>query len=227
MFKRLMVAFALAAILTLNVFGADAERDFYKNYQILEEKEEKNIDYKITYKEKNSHILVMGIHGGEIQKGTSEVVKEISKKGNYSLYLFEGTRLFDNERLFVSSVSFDEEKAMDLGRKSKTILAVTGYENELDETILIGGKDKNLIKKIKHNLEKEGFKVEHSPSYFNSEKKENIVNKSKTGKGVEIQLPSKLRKKFFNKTETFQIFTKSIIFSLKGGKSWPESFYQL
>ena len=58
---------------------------------------EKAEDYKIKAHDIGSDTTILAIHGGGIERGTSEVVETLNGYGKYNTYLFEGNKAAGKE----------------------------------------------------------------------------------------------------------------------------------
>lgn len=171
------------------------------------------VDYIIEKIETKSKAIIIAIHGGRIEKGTSELAKEIAKQGELNYYAFVGIKQSGNSSLHFTSVDFNEETALAMVAKSSISLSVHGCTG-IEKVTYLGGLDTNLGKKIQKNLEAVGFIVKPAPKGIMGIEKLNIVNRNLQGKGVQLELTRALRDSFFNadgKTnETLIAYAKAI-----------------
>lgn len=171
--------------------------DEYKSFEELAASEIENEDYTIHIEETDSNILLMAIHGGGIEPGTTELVKYIATKNNYAYYSFNGIKKQGNQKMHITSTNYEEPQALELVAKSVITLSFHGYNQEEKKHTYIGGLDKELAKKIKVSLKEAGFSVSDSPKRFKGIKKANIVNKNQQKKGVQLELSTAQRMAFF------------------------------
>ena len=86
-------SFLLAVVIALTlVWTGSAQADVYKNFQQLKARQDRNIDYRISYHNGPSSTLVMAIHGGSIEPGTCKLAKEVAKRSGADWYTFEGIK---------------------------------------------------------------------------------------------------------------------------------------
>ena len=107
----IIVGIILATLYFLYVWKNDQpqNQDHYKNFTELKSDTKEHRDWQTNAKTTNNKdILVTAIHGGGIEPGTSELAKLISKKGDYNLYSFEGLMKSNNQKLHITSTSFDD-----------------------------------------------------------------------------------------------------------------------
>lgn len=193
--------------------------DKYNNFQELKLSEVEGIDYNITFIRNYTDTVILAPHGGDIEPGTSELSRAIA--GNeYSLYLFEGIKLKNNNKLHLMSTHFDEPIANEMVACSRNTLAIHGLSRNT-ECVYIGGRDEKLIDEIAREISKANFHVKvntGSKSYGGTSVK-NICNKNHNGKGVQLELTRGFRKLLFKDltrngrrypSELFNAFIKSL-----------------
>lgn len=174
----------------------NSSSDKYKNFKELKKDTRESKDWKISSKNTSSDTIVTAIHGGGIEPGTSEVAKQISKKGDYKLYAFEALMKSGNQDLHITSTHFDEPTLLKLMKKSDHAVSIHGM-GESKSVVYIGGKDLKLRNAIRDNLKDAGFKVEESPDYLEGDSSQNVTNKNDGNAGVQLELSYGLRKTFF------------------------------
>lgn len=162
---------------------------------------QRDIDYEIEVKETDSNVTVMAIHGGKIEKGTTELAYAIASHNNYNYYSFLGLKKTNNFSLHVSSDEFAEAYAMEMISKSKETLSIHGCDGE-EEFTYIGGRDTKLKKRIKESLTKFGFTVKkENPKDLAGISPDNIVNRNIDGRGVQLEISEGLRSRFLSNDE--------------------------
>lgn len=195
--------------------------DKYESFELLSQNEKQDDDYKISFKKATSDVLLMAIHGGSIEPGTTELVDQIALEDNAAYYSFQGIKKRNNSDLHITSSHFNEPKALDLVSDSLYTLSFHGYGNDKEKHTYIGGLDEPLAERVRIELEKAGFSVSSASEDIEGEDKKNIVNKNKRKKGVQLEISTAQRKAFFtnddfssanrqNRTEEFHAYTKAI-----------------
>ncbi|MPN35617.1 hypothetical protein SDC9_183115 [bioreactor metagenome] len=154
-------------------------------------------DHKIETNATDSDIIVIAIHGGKIEKGTTELAYAISSRNNYSYYSYLGSRPEDNLDLHVSSDEFQEATALEMVAKSKMTLSIHGCAGQ-EEFTYIGGLDTELRDRMKESLTTYGFTVLDAPKHLAGISPNNIVNRNINGSGVQIELSQGLRTQFLS-----------------------------
>lgn len=65
--------------------------DAYKNFAELEQTEKEDEDYTIFYREVDSEIAVIAVHGGGIEPGTIDIADALAGC-DYTFYAFKGLK---------------------------------------------------------------------------------------------------------------------------------------
>jgi len=182
-------------ILLLLLFPFCFGKDTYKNISALRQSEKEGEDFIISSVQTNSNVAVIAIHGGKIEKGSSEVAKLLATKGNYNYYSFEGIKNGSNAVLHITSTNFDEKLAKEIVGKSKKTISVHGMAGS-DLTTNLGGLDLDLCELIEKHLVEAGFKVAKAPKELSAKNPNNIVNCNLSKKGVQLELTKGLRDSF-------------------------------
>ncbi|KKB74697.1 MULTISPECIES: poly-gamma-glutamate hydrolase family protein [Bacillus] len=188
----LIPSFALAHDGGPTVFSDDK----YANFEELKQNEDPSV-YRIATKQAGSTMLIMAIHGGGIEPGTSEIANELSRK--YSMYLFEGLKLSGNSSLHITSTHFDEPAALEMAAGHQYILSLHGYYAE-DRNIKVGGTDRNKMSKLVDKLHQAGFAAEmlEPGDKYAGTSPDNIANKSITGLSIQLEMSTGFRKSLFD-----------------------------
>ena len=148
---------------------------------------------------RNSNVLIFAPHGGNIEKGTTELAKAISNKGNYDYYAFNGARNKNNSQLHVTSTNYNDSDLINRNYNKDISISVHGTgQSQGKNTVLIGGRDEKLIQIISKELSTFKFNVKRSVGYLAGIETNNIVNFNKRGEGVQLELTPDLRKSFFS-----------------------------
>lgn len=116
-----------------------ASDDSYESFAPLAKENKEGVDYAILSRYTGqSDALVMAIHGGKIEVGTTELAKDVAKK-DLGLYSFQGLK-DDSHRLHITATHFDEPKLMDLLPQAERCLSLHGLgEDGVD--FCVGGAD--------------------------------------------------------------------------------------
>lgn len=109
----------------------------------------------------------------------------------YNFFCFNGLKSDNNHRLHITSHRYDEEHALRLVRKSTTVIAIHGCK-EREPLIYAAGLDLPLIS----NQAGPGTEDDtNSPPlpHFTGKNSRNICNRSRTGKGVQLEISRAFR----------------------------------
>lgn len=183
-------------------------------------------DYTIKTTDIGSDTTILALHGGGIERGTSELVDALGGYGKYNTYAFEGLKAVDNGSLYLKAVDFDEPTAVGLVQDSAYTLSVIGAAGD-GEITYIGGQNKLLAELIKLHLITKGYQVQtlSVPDRIAGIMDSNIVNRNElfNGKyqlgGVQITISKGLRDKMMADPAVLSGYTGAIDDALSG--SWP------
>jgi len=151
-----------------------------------------NDNVRIRYRLGGSPVGIFAIHGGRIEPGTSKVALALAHP-NHTVYVFEGIRASHNRIFHIPSTRFHEPIAMKMIRYCDTIITVHGYRGE-EESVLVGGRDLALTEKFRRALKHAGFIIGKDNEGLRGENPDNICNKGRHGKGIQLELSWKLRR---------------------------------
>lgn len=188
--------------------------DKYRNFTELSMAE---TEYKIEYRITDSPKLVLAVHGGNMEPGTTEVADAVANSYlNY--YSFVSDKELDNSDMHITSSVYDEPMARTMAKQAKTVLSFHGAAGS-EVVVYLGGRDIALGDRVARNLIKAGFAVATNldPGLCGQDKG-NIVNSGKTGAGVQFEISRGLRDLFFEDgmssrqitTDTFKRFVEAI-----------------
>ncbi|MFZ5969934.1 MAG: poly-gamma-glutamate hydrolase family protein [Bacillota bacterium] len=188
---------------------------------------EEATDYTIKATDMGRDTTILAIHGGGIERGTSEVVEALKGYGKYNTYLFEGLKATDNGSLFLRAINFDEPTATSLVRNSDYTVSVIGAAGD-EEITYIGGQNKILAELIRLHLITKGYNVKtlSIPDRIAGVMNSNIVNKNKLFNdnyqigGVQIAISKGLRDKLVTDSSTLNDYSGTINEALS--QSWPK-----
>ena len=120
------------------------------------------------------------------------LAKEIAAH-DYCLYLFKGMRS-NFEELHITSTNFEEPRALEFVSQCITSVAIHGRRDEGDpSTIWLGGLNAELVTVIESRLREQGFIVSSRGHRFAATNPRNICNRTRSGRGVQIEVPKTLR----------------------------------
>ena len=171
---------------------ADARN--YRSYDDLARAQRLGVDYTITVRPRpESAAAILAPHGGGIEDGTSEIATAIAG-ADHSLYLLEGCRPSYNYRtLHLTSHCFDEPQCLALITRCTQVVTVHGCDGE-DPVVLIGGLDTELASGIAAELARAGLAVATGGHRFPATHPDNVCNRGRSGRGVQLEFPHRLRR---------------------------------
>lgn len=171
------------------------------------------LDYKINVINRNSSIVIIAPHGGDIEPGTSEIAATIAGS-DLSLYDFQGLRNTSGHReLHLPSHRFDEPRCLQLVETAETVVAIHGRKDGVDShRVWIGGLDVHLCKKTMSELSKSGFEavVREPGESLAGTSVSNICNRGKRRAGIQLEIPKALRDRLKDEIVFRAAFAKAV-----------------
>lgn len=168
---------------------------WYKNFAELSAVEKHGLSFRLHVKNRRTSFAIVAPHGGGIEPGTSEIAKAIAG-WSFSLYTFDGIRLSGNELLHITSTLFDEPRCLNLIKNSTTVVAIHGCGGT-EHIVYVGGLDVELGDKIINSLREAGIDAVRSTTQFLGNQPENICNRGRSGRGVQLEITEGLRRSMF------------------------------
>lgn len=171
--------------------------DRYQNFAELQEGEKADEDYTIFYRGADSGIAVMAPHGGGIEPGTIDIADALAGC-EYTFYAFKGLKKTGNKTLHINSNAFDEALGVKTSQNAFVTVSIHGSKDRT-EMVHIGGKHEALKQRIRGALNASGFHAELADlPGLRGISPENICNRCKGGKGVQLEISRGLREKLFD-----------------------------
>jgi phage replication-related protein YjqB (UPF0714/DUF867 family) len=170
--------------------------DSYNNFLELQNNHQADIDYRIKTGTHSKTLIVLGIHAGGIEPGTSELARAIAGL-DFSLYLFEGLGA-NTQPLHLTSTHFDEPLCLEMVKKHHTALSLHGFRGSAtDPLIYLGGNDLALTHMLLNAFLQNGYPACVNTGKYAATDPMNICNRAISGKGVQIEISGSLRRQFF------------------------------
>ncbi len=183
--------------------------DTYKNFKELSEYKKEGLDFTIEMVNRESSCVVIAIHGGNIELGTTEIARAIAGE-ELSFYSFIGKGTEQEcKETHITSTNFDEPKCNNLVSKSLKTLSIHG-EGGVEDYVMVGGLDYELIEKISDALKIGGFIIKTPSERINGNAPQNICNKCSSGAGIQLEISRGLRNKLLENPLEFSKFCKAI-----------------
>ena len=194
--------------------------DKYPDFETLARNERAGIDFRVLARSALPSFALVAPHGGGIEPGTSEIADAIARE-DFSFYTFEGLKPTGNADLHITSTRFDEPVCLTVIGRSEIVLTIHGEESDTgDEIVFIGGLDDRLRRRVGASLKLRDFVVrKHPDPKLQGLEPENICNRGRSGKGVQLELSFSARRKMFRsltrkgrrfKTARFHAFVAAI-----------------
>ena len=168
-------------------------KDKYRSFGELKRYEQEGRDFRIVVERREaSDVVVLAPHGGQIEPGTSEVARAIAGT-EFSHYAFEGTKRSCNyQTLHITSHRFDEPRCVELLEDAEIVLAIHGCRGG-ENFICMGGADTELRSRMSTALQSVGYDVRDDGHAYPGDDPNNICNRGRTRKGIQLELSSELR----------------------------------
>lgn len=193
--------------------------DRYDSFATLAANEIEGVDYRIRIDKRASPFAVIAPHGGLIERATSEIAAAIAAD-RFSLYCFEGLTQASSGRLHITSMRFDEPRALRLVSASEVAIGVHGRIDGVDRTsIWVGGLHESLRDAICDGLASAGFKAKSVGEGHRLAARDpaNICNRCRSGAGVQLELPMTLRVALVNEAGRRAALAASVRDALERG----------
>ena len=193
----------------------------YESFTELSNSEQEGISYQREFKKRRSGFAIIAPHGGGIEPGTSEIAKAIAGT-KFSYYTFDGIRQEGNKQLHITSTFFDEPKCLQIVNDCEIVVTIHGCEGD-EKFIYVGGLHNELRISLTAELAKAGFDARRIDAKFTGTQLQNICNRGRLGRGVQIEISEGLRRIMFKTfdrpgrritTDVFQKFVMSIHYGL-------------
>ena len=168
---------------------------WYKSFAELKAIEKDGLAFRVKVKNRKTEYVIIAPHGGGIEPGTTELATAIAG-WSFSLYTFDGIRLNGNELLHITSTLFDEPKGLSLVHASNLVLAIHGCGGA-NQIVYVGGLDFELGDRMILSLRNAGFEAVRATTQFVGAQPENICNRGRSGRGVQLEISEGLRRSMF------------------------------
>jgi phage replication-related protein YjqB (UPF0714/DUF867 family) len=185
--------------------------DRYTNFAELAHCEKRNEDYVIICRDLHSRVAIMAPHGGGIEPGTVDLADAISGE-NFTFYAFKGLKKTGNKILHLNSNVFDEPLGDKISQEADIVISIHGA-HEMEEMVLVGGRHEELKQALVPALKAGGFDAAicEIPG-LRGIQSDNLCNRCRTGKGVQLELSRGLREKLFNHLGHRSLRVKTVLF---------------
>ncbi|MEV0345190.1 poly-gamma-glutamate hydrolase family protein [Nonomuraea sp. NPDC050680] len=206
--------------------------DTYANYAELAAHETEGTDYRRVQRfPQGAKVAHIAIHGGSIEAGTSQLADYSAQASQAAFYAFEGIKATGNGTLHITASRFDEPRALALLARVDRTVSWHGYSDSTEASTYVGGRDTALVERVTAALRAAGFTVaKQVPDGLDGSSPDNIANKNRRGKGLQLEISTAQRKQFFadgdltrssienpaNRTKAFYAYTSVVNKALNG-----------
>lgn len=166
--------------------------DRYPDFATLAAAHDHDRDYRITVQDRGTRVVILAPHGGTIEPETASIARAVAGD-DLSFYLFEALRAGAHGDYHITSHRFDEPRALALVAGADTSIAIHGRKDDGTDTVWLGGRDEILRDAVGDALRAAGFEAALNtalPGVHPS----NICNRTRSGTGVQLELPRSLRR---------------------------------
>ncbi len=167
--------------------------DSYAGFADLAKQQVRGVDYQIeVHCRPASPVAIIAPHGGIMERRTSDIARAIAGE-DFNLYLFEGIKSSGNyATLHLTSRRFDEPSCLELIAQCSFVVTIHGCKGD-SENVLLGGLDHELKAELADSLCRAGVKVETDGHRYPATDPNNICNRGRLKKGVQLELSASLR----------------------------------
>jgi phage replication-related protein YjqB (UPF0714/DUF867 family) len=166
--------------------------DRYPDFATLAAAHEQDKDYRITVQDRGTRVAILAPHGGTIEPETTSIARVVAGD-DLSFYLFEALHAGAHGDYHITSHRFDEPRALALVAGADTSIASHGRKDDGTDTVWLGGRDEIQRDAVGDALRAAGFGAALNtalPGVHPS----NICNRTRSGAGVQLELPRSLRR---------------------------------
>jgi phage replication-related protein YjqB (UPF0714/DUF867 family) len=180
----------------------------YMSFKELVHREVEDQDYRIRIELRDPRVLIMAPHGGKIEPTTAEIAAAIAED-DYSFYCFEGLKT-DSRPLHIESHLFDEPRALQVVQKADVVITIHGQIDQKEEFVMVGGLNDSLRSEITRELEGAGFQTRVPTERLMGTDSQNICNRGKLRRGVQLEVSRKVRDLLKTNLELLQVFAEAV-----------------
>ncbi len=152
-------------------------------------------DWRRVVQDRQSFVILVAPHGGNIEGGTSELATEIAGE-ELSLYCFEGLRPRGNQVLHLSSRRFDDPGCLCLLEATPVAVTIHGCAGS-GPGVYVGGRHGELRVALVDALNQAGFPAIRDATGHSGTDPANICNRGASRRGVQLEITRGLRAEMF------------------------------
>ncbi|MEP2953557.1 MAG: poly-gamma-glutamate hydrolase family protein [Sulfitobacter sp.] len=182
--------------------------DRFDNFADLSAEMTADLDYRIRAEDRGSAVIILAPHGGTIEPETSLIAEAIAGS-DYSYYLFEALKAGAHGDFHITSHRFDEPQALELVAEATVAVAIHGRRDDGTETVWLGGRAEALRDAIGAALRDAGFDAAPNTT-LPGVHETNICNRTRSGEGVQLELPRSLRRALAEEADMLERFCLAV-----------------
>lgn len=171
-------------------------KDHFRSMTQLFAHTKEGVDWKKETKKRVSNVIIVAPHGGNVEKGTTELTKMVANDNHYDYYSFTILNRKNPEKFHVTSANYNDPTLLKMVKSKDFAVSIHGAKGD-KPVIYLGGLDRQLKEAIKQQLVKAHFNVKIAPTYLGGDLKQNFVNRDFKDKGVQLELSTAFRKSLF------------------------------
>jgi phage replication-related protein YjqB (UPF0714/DUF867 family) len=178
-----------------------ATYDKYNNWADLSANEVDGVDYETESISSASRWAHIAVHGGGIELMTASVAKAVAENETQKYWAFKGIKASNVDDLYMTATRFDNPDCVAMVSQSSYCVSYHGMTDDTagttTPTAFVGGLDTYNRDRVIAALNAKGIAaVLATKGEVNSENVNNIVNKTQSGRGVQIEMNRALRDSF-------------------------------
>jgi len=148
-------------------------------------------DYRLRLWDRGHPVLVLALHGGQIEPGTSPLAARLAG-ADWSLYDFQGIRPHGNGQLHRPSVELVDPRLVELAGRAWIALSLHGATG-VAPLVGIGGRNRRLARRVQRQLAALGVVCVDLGAGLQGRARRNPVNWP-LRRGVQLELSAGLRR---------------------------------
>jgi phage replication-related protein YjqB (UPF0714/DUF867 family) len=168
-------------------------QDIYQSFDELRKHHREGVDFdRVLVTRPRSRIVVLAPHGGRLENHTDAIAEAVAHE-DFSLYCFRSWLGRQGPNLHITSHRFDDPDCVAMVAAHRWAVAIHGC-SAAGERVFLGGRDERLVEDLAHSLSQSGIRTEVAGHRYPGKHPNNIVNRSASGMGVQLELSMPLRR---------------------------------